>query len=792
MANPTRARLVLLLCAVTLFFGSGLWAVLMSQKQQIDSLRRVHREEARTQFDRLLALKSESLSNYSYDYSYWDEMLNFVQSADPEWARTNLEETRRTFDVDALWVFASDFSLVYADQGDVEGGPQSSPPLQIDRLQRRISRDPFAHFFVRTSYGLLELSAAPIQPSADIRRETPPQGYMLAARLWDEVYLTQLGDLVDSQLRLRRPNDHTAHHMVEASAGEIAFQKTLYGWDEAVVATLEIRRDSVGISRWRQSLTNQFLAFIAFAVLLLSLLYLFLTRWVSRPLAAISDALKNGNDSGLNLLSKSQSEFGRISRMICAFFAQRHELLAEISERRQLQAELLHVARHDALTGLPNRHLFRERLEQAILQAERRGKRVAVLYVDLDLFKRINDSLGHSAGDLVLRGVAERLQECVRQSDTVARVGGDEYLLYLNDVNTTEDIITVANKIQHALSLPLTVGSQETFAAASIGISCYPDDGRDADTLVKHADSAMYRAKENGRNSFQFFDAALRERSTERLLIENALRKALERGELHVQYQPRVSLDNNARVGVEALLRWRHPELGEVRPDVFIPIAEDTGLIVPLGIWALREACRQHVAWRDAGFAPIGMAVNLSARQFREKNLGADILAVVAETGMDACRLELELTESAFVQNIDTAAALMRRLSAEGVRFSIDDFGMGYSSLSYLKRLPIHTIKIDRSFVRDLGNDPAEAKLVAGIISLARGLRLNVVAEGIESHRQLEIVRSHGCNEIQGYYICRPLPAKVLEREFLRPLPSPEQQPPTSQEPRVAGTPSRR
>lgn len=773
VANSTRARVVLLLCAVTLLFGFGLGAVLWSQRQQVEGLRQVHRGEARDQFDRLLALKSESLRTYTYDYSYWDELVNFVHSADPEWARVNLEETRQTFNVDAIWIYTADFSTVYAHLDDVQtASPSALPLLPIERLQQRLSGDPFVHFFANTDHGLLEFSAAPIQPSADTRRETPPQGYMLAARRWDKAYLDELGVFVASDVRLKDSTKHSPAHAPGNPPGGVVFEKVLHGWDGAPVTTLEVRHDSAGITHWRQSLTTQILAFVTFALLLLSLLYVSLTRWVSRPLAVISAALKGGNDAGLSLLSKAETEFGQISRMIGAFFAQRRALLAEIGERRKLQAELVHLARHDTLTGLPNRHLFRERLEQALLNAERHAKQVAVLYVDLDLFKRINDMLGHSSGDLVLRGVAERLQQCVRHSDTVARVGGDEYLLCLNDVTTVEDVLTVANKIRSSLSLALKVGTQEVFAAASIGISCYPTDGRDAETLVKHADDAMYRAKETGRNAFQFFDAVLRERSTQRLLIENALRQAQQRGELRLHYQPRVSLKTNACVAVEALMRWRHPELGHVSPDVFIPIAEDTGLIVPLGIWALREACQQHVAWRAAGFAPMSMAVNLSARHFREEDPGGDLMAVVRETGMDPRHLELELTEGVFVQNFDTAASLMRRLHAEGIRFSIDDFGVGYSSLSYLKRLPIHGIKIDRSFVRDLDIDPAGGKLVAGIISLARGLQLNVVAEGIESPRELEIIREHGCDEIQGHHICRPLPAEELAREFLRPLAS--------------------
>ena len=440
----------------------------------------------------------------------------------------------------------------------------------------------------------------------------------------------------------------------------------------------------------------------------------------------------------------------------------------DVTVRKEMESRLVHLASHDALTGLPNRNLLHDRLGQALISAARHGRAAGALFLDLDRFKVINDSLGHSAGDRLLKVVAKRLQDGVREGDTVARLGGDEFVVILDDMAQPQDAALVAQKILESFVQPFHVevpeagGAQEFFFTTSIGISLYPSDGEDVDTLLKNADTAMYRAKERGGNSYQFFTPEMDLRARKRLSLENALRNALERREFVLHYQPQIDLATQNVIGVEALLRWNHPEQGLVAPADFIPLLEETGLIVPVGEWVLREACAQAKSWRKAGLPPLRMAVNLSARQLRHERFADTVAEALADTGMDPDGLELEITESAVMQQVDVSLETLRRIHALGVRLSMDDFGTGYSSLSHLKLLPIDTVKIDRSFVRDIPADENDAAIVQAIIVLARTLRLNVIAEGVETKEQLEFLRVYGCDAMQGYLFSRPLPADEI------------------------------
>jgi diguanylate cyclase (GGDEF)-like protein len=394
---------------------------------------------------------------------------------------------------------------------------------------------------------------------------------------------------------------------------------------------------------------------------------------------------------------------------------------------------------------------------------------IEVVFMDLDHFKFVNDSLGHSTGDLLLKAMAERLRSVLREGDTVGRVGGDEFVLILNDQNE-EIIYRAMQRITAKVSEPITIEGKELYVSCSAGISIYPQDGRDVDTLLKNADAAMYRAKEHGRSNFQFYTSEMNERVNERLALENALRRALERNELALHYQPKVSLKTGAIVGAEALVRWLHPEWGLVRPARFIPLAEETGLIVSIGEWVLREACRQARAWLDAGLEPGVVSVNLSVRQFRQEGLVRTVSRILQESGLDPAQLEMELTESMVMHNVDAAIAVLQGLKQLGVTLSVDDFGTGYSSLSYLKDLPIDTLKIDRSFVRDIGTgeEAEDGVLAQAIISLGHALHLKVIAEGVETDAQMRFLRRHGCDEVQGFFYGEPVPpdahARVLEK----------------------------
>jgi diguanylate cyclase (GGDEF)-like protein len=427
-------------------------------------------------------------------------------------------------------------------------------------------------------------------------------------------------------------------------------------------------------------------------------------------------------------------------------------------ERKRYQVQLEHQANYDALTGLPNRNLLHDRLKQSVY-AQRMPRAIAVVFIDLDHFKFVNDSLGHSMGDMLLKGMAQRLQAVLRDGDTVARLGGDEFVLILNDQPNEEVTYRAMQRITACLAEPMEVDGKELVVTCSAGISIYPQDGPDVDTLLKNADAAMYRAKEHGRNNFQFYTAEMNERVNERLALENALRRAIERKEFLLHYQQRVDLRTGAIVGAEALVRWVHPEWGLVRPARFIPLAEETGLIVPIGEFVLREACRQVRAWLDAGLKPGVVSVNLSARQFRQEGLVRLVSRVLEETGLDPSHLEMELTESTVMHNVEAAVATLQGLKSLGISLAVDDFGTGYSSLAYLKNLPIDKLKIDRSFVRDIGtrDGSEEGVLAQAIISLGHNLHLHVVAEGAETDAQVRFLKRHKCDEVQGFYYGEPV-----------------------------------
>jgi diguanylate cyclase (GGDEF)-like protein/PAS domain S-box-containing protein len=453
-------------------------------------------------------------------------------------------------------------------------------------------------------------------------------------------------------------------------------------------------------------------------------------------------------------ISAVRDKDGQITNYVAIF--------SDITERKASEEHVRHLAHHDALTGLPNRILLTERLEHALPHANRAGTLVAVMFLDLDRFKLVNDTLGHSVGDELLKAVAKRLTSCVREDDTVARLGGDEFVLVLEDVRGSQDIAKVAEKIIDSLSKPLMLDQHEIVVTPSVGISVYPHDGDDVETLVKHADVAMYRAKEKGRNNYQFFTADMNARAFERLTMENSLRKALERNEFVLYYQPQVDLESHRITGMEALLRWQHPDFGLVSPTQFIPIAEETGLIVAIGEWVLRTACAQNKAWQDAGIAPLRVAVNLSARQFKQANLVEMVRRALDDAGLEARYLELEITETVAMDHAEETAAKLRELKSMGVGISMDDFGTGHSSLSYLKRFPIDTLKIDQTFIQDIAQDSSDAAIASAITAMAHSLNLKVVTEGIETKEQLAFLGQHGRDEVQGYYFSEPLPAEAF------------------------------
>ncbi len=439
-------------------------------------------------------------------------------------------------------------------------------------------------------------------------------------------------------------------------------------------------------------------------------------------------------------------------------------LLEDEREAAELAAgQVEHLAYHDALTGLPNRPLFMDRLIVALAQAHRANQKLAVLFLDLDRFKDINDSLGHSVGDALLKAAAERIRHCVREGDTVARFGGDEFTLLIPRIDHIEDAAKIAQKIIETLKIPFSVSERELFITTSVGVSLFPSDGLDPETLVRNADTAMYRAKDQGRDNYQLYAPAMNARAAERLALENNLRRALVQDELILHYQPLVAVETHRVAGFEALIRWNHPEQGLLSPAHFISVAEVSGLIVPIGQWVLRTACQQVKTWQKKFDHDLLMSVNLSARQFQQPDLVAIVRSAIEESGIPASTLEVEITESSAMQNAENTIYTLRELKALGVRIAMDDFGTGYSSLNYLKRFPIDTLKLDQTFVREVANDPSDAAIVSSVISMAHNLGLRVVAEGVETQEQLDFLARQRCDIIQGYYFSQPLLPAQLE-----------------------------
>ncbi len=437
-------------------------------------------------------------------------------------------------------------------------------------------------------------------------------------------------------------------------------------------------------------------------------------------------------------------------------------MLTDVTERKRDEQMLYFLANHDQLTALPNRNLFSEHLTMAVAQAARSGEKVATLFIDLDRFKNVNDTLGHQIGDSLLQQVARRFRGCLRESDVVARLGGDEYTVMVRPIRDLQEVAACAQKLLNVLALPFEVDWHELFVTGSVGISIYPDDAGDAAALLKNADIAMYRSKEQGKNTYQFFSNEATAASFEHLMLETSLRRALEREEFVLHFQPIVDLRGDRVTSMETLIRWQHPDLDMISPARFIPLAEETGLILPIGQWVLEQACRQAKKMHDQGFDGLRVAVNLSPKQFRQRDLARSIGRVLEQFGLDPGCLELEVTESSVMDNADAAIRTLHALKDMGVHLSIDDFGTGYSSLSYLKRFPIDALKVDKSFVRDITSDQDDAAITSAVIAMGHSLRLTIIAEGVETEEQLAFLRERQCNKVQGYLFGRPMPAERM------------------------------
>ncbi len=455
-------------------------------------------------------------------------------------------------------------------------------------------------------------------------------------------------------------------------------------------------------------------------------------------------------------ISGIPNEAGKITHFVAIF--------SDITERKLSEERLVYLAHHDILTDLPNHRLLKERLIQGIKQAERKEQKLAILSIDLDHFKQVNEASGRTVGDELLITVASRLKSTVRDSDTISRLSGDTFAILLAESSEIEHTATIAQKILTLLSTPITLdGHRPIIITGSIGVSLYPEDGTDSKSLFTHAEQAMTRVKNQGRNGYKFYSEEIGARSLERIELKMAIRRALERDEFELYYQPKLDLKTGEITCLESLIRWRHPEKGLILPAAFIPMAEETNLIIPIGEWGLRVACEQSRRWRDKGLPPLRMAVNFSARQFQQENLVESVRTVLQETKLEPAALELEITESIAMNQVDKGIKTMNKLNALGVRLAIDDFGIGYSSLGYLRQFPVHTLKVDQSFVKNLPQNKDDAAITAAIIAMGHNLNLEVIAEGVETKSELTFLQAHDCDGVQGFYLSQPLPAEQLE-----------------------------
>ena len=564
-------------------------------------------------------------------------------------------------------------------------------------------------------------------------------------RRFEEIFAWPNGELVGRSMRLLYPSEAGfADHGAESDE--------VLGRDEVCISEVQLKRKT-GNLLWVRATAKRALGPGGEADVV----------WIFENVTErhnAEDALRRAHDE------LEQRVLERTTELTAA----NDRLQKEIFERMQAERRIWQVAHHDALTGLPNRALLHDRLEQALAQASRDNHRVGVMFLDLDRFKSINDTLGHAVGDELLRQVAARLSGAVRAVDTVSRLGGDEFIIVLREIGGADDAVLVAEKVIIALSAPVHVHGHELRATPSIGICIFPDDGSGALQLMKNADTAMYHAKAQGRNTFRFFTQSMNDEATRFFHLEQQLARALGNGELLLHYQPLIDYDAAAVCGLEALLRWQHPESGMMSPADFIPVAEETGLILPIGEWVLAEALRQNRRWQEAGRPLVPISVNLSPRQFRQRALVDTVRLLLAEARQPARLLELEITESSLMQDVEEALDKLRELSAMGVRLVIDDFGTGYSSLNHLKRFPVHKLKIDQSFVRDLGIDWDDGAIVAAIVGLGRALNLETLAEGVETREQVDMLLNYGCRKFQGFHFGRPLPVDRADELFAPPL----------------------
>jgi diguanylate cyclase (GGDEF)-like protein len=711
----------------------------------------LEREEAQTSMKRVgyaLDTALENLELGAAEWGDWEEAYKFVRSPNLPFVEKYFPLALKELKVDALLIVDLNGDYVLSKARSVNTGE----PLDLDLVagkalpkdfpwRENLAQGKPAKGLLRTNNGVMMIAAAPVLNGSGSGRHL---GMVILGRLLTPTQVQMIG--AQAQASLTMLSDPPSTGGVQITETDTLTQVVRPFVDIYGRPLMSFRIDTPRriTARGQGVVTYASLYLIGAAVAVLLLLVVVLNRIVLKPLTRVTrHAVAVGKGAGST---------GRL------IIPGRDEIASLAQEFNRMVERVEYMAYHDGLTGLPNRTMFSKLLDRSISEAHRSGKRLAVAFLDLDRFKQINDTLGHEAGDQLLQQVASRLKGCVRDSDTVARLGGDEFVVLLAEMADEKYAAIVAQKILAAAARPFTLMGQEFRVTASIGISTYPQDGLDEQTLTKNADIAMYQAKAEGKNNFQFYSEKLNANSLERLTLESSLRHAIERHEFRLHYQAKRDIASGKITGMEALLRWEHPDLGTVAPMQFIPVAEETGLIIPIGKWVLKTVCLQSIDWQKQGLPALSIAVNLTARQFRDEELLSDVASILTETGIDPRLLEIELKESLLIHDVENTLRILTGLKGLGVRIAVDDFGAGYSSLTLLHQYPLDTIKIDRSFVRDIAGTPEDTRLADAIIAMGNSLSLTVVAQGVETREQAEHLRLHACGELQGFYFKRPLP----------------------------------
>ncbi|MBB6051901.1 putative bifunctional diguanylate cyclase/phosphodiesterase [Armatimonas rosea] len=754
---PVRARLPIFLLVLSVLILALAVAWTRETQHQLTHLNAQERTTKKELMEQIIQLKSQQLAGLTYDYGYWDDLRTFLDTGDKTWAKNNLISVLKGQNTDGLWIYRRDQRCVLTSFRR----PENTLKIhEVDVFSLRPAAKAHRWYQVEGST-VWELYGTTIHRGEDAEHKGAYFGYIVIGRLLDRSYLSSLETLSQCRLSL------LMGAQTELLPTSQHFDTSLKDNNNVPVATLRARMlDSLG-PVIEDSVVQAEAYFVGIAILVAVLVGVALIRWIGRPIGLLADALKRRDAATLGPLLHQKNEFGDLARLVLDFFVQEQVLVQARNELEERVAErteaLAHQAYHDALTGLPNRTLFRERLDSALALAQQSDRGLAVVFMDMDNFKVINDSLGHEVGDLVLRLAAERMLLALRANDLVARLSGDEFALLLPGVREPEQVQLVTTRLQEAFQAPLPLQNKRLVVTLSMGSALFT--GQESATdLIRNADTAMYVAKSQGKGGMALFDSQMKQQADRRLELEIELRHALadDPAQLTIAFQPIFSLTEGRIQGVEALARWNHPTLGAISPAQFIPVAEEAGLIGAVGAFVLEEAGRQVVAWSRQLGRPLQLSINLSVRQLQEEDIVERIQATLQRLGIVAGQLELEVTESVMMQHPELVVDRLSRLRKSGIRIAADDFGTGYSSMAVLAQLPLDVIKVDRSFVSGLEEHSEATAIIQAILELAHALNLTTTAEGIETQLQWDSLQELGCTNGQGYFFCRPLSAEAI------------------------------